>query len=114
MKIRKGLVSNSSSSCFIILNKTDNKLTFNDFFHDFPVALVNICNEAKKPLEVVLEESKDFEISPGENYINSSRLELRGNIITKDLREALNKTKYPWETIRFAWKEVYNEQESKW
>lgn len=44
MKKRKGFVSNSSSSSFIITNKTDKDLTFVDFVNENPHMVVDFVD----------------------------------------------------------------------
>lgn len=109
MKSRMGLVSNSSSSCFVIFNKTDKVLTFQNFFNEFPQTLGNICDRANLSLDEAINKSKTIELFPGENYIDSSNENYDGDIIERDLRGALHGTRNH-KSDSFEWEEVYNEQ----
>jgi hypothetical protein len=100
-----------SSSCFLILNKTNEKLSFNDFFREFPMALGSMCEETNDTLDGVLEVSKDFELWPGENYVDSSDDINKGNMIDKNLRSCLHRAGVRRETTKFKWQEIYNEQD---
>jgi len=45
MKTRKGFVSNSSSTCYIITNKTKEKKTLLDFVKENPHIVEDFCSE---------------------------------------------------------------------
>ena len=100
-----------NNSCFLILNKTNEKLTFSEFFQEFPTALKSMSEETNKSLDGVLEVSKNFELWPGENYIDSSDENRKGNIISKDLRSCLHRAGTKRKTNKFEWQEIYNEQD---
>lgn len=110
MKNRAGLVSNSSSSCFVIFNKTDNVLTLADFMEEFPQVLGNLCHESKKSMNEVLAVCKKEELYPGENYIESSNEDYNGTVISRDLRSAFHGSASNNKSPSFEWKETYNEQ----
>jgi hypothetical protein len=99
-------VANSSSSCFLIQNKTPEQLSFNEFLQDFPGVLGSLCKQTGKQEEQVLQETQTFILDPGENYVDSS--DSGTDLVEKNLRGCMCLTKT---SQRFEWKEIYNEQE---
>lgn len=109
MKIRTKLVSNSSSSSFIIYNKTNDTKKLADFMWENPEVLGNLCYESKKSIAEVIQLCREEDLYPGENYIDSSNENYNGTIITRDLRAAFHRS-LGTRSQSFEWKEAYNEQ----
>jgi hypothetical protein len=74
MKIRKGFVSNSSSTSFIITNTSDEEKSLVDFVNENPQLIIQFCHEydwhnfTQEDLLKSAEENNEI-LVPGSNYV---------------------------------------------
>jgi hypothetical protein len=135
MKTRIGFISNSSSSSFIIVNKSKDNKSYEDFLKENYELIIassyrfeGSSAEVKKSINKLKKDVKSFSelhiLAPGENNISVS--DDGGNIFEAALRSALDTSKVEqckccgsekryckWdESETFKWRIKYNSQAS--
>jgi len=103
MKVRTGFVSNSSSSSFVITNKTDEKMSLIDFVMENP-ALVEMWNseydrEDTQDDMIANATERDNSIEPGEQvmFFGDEDGDVLGRVFDYILRDGGDSENFSWE-----------------
>ena len=103
MKIRNGFVSNSSSSSFMIKNKSDNKLTLLDFVKENPQLVeqwnseYSYDNTQEELLESAINNNIDFDAKSSDEFVfGDEDGTLIGKIFDYILRDGGESENFKW------------------